>query len=396
MNEAVQRRTFLKSLGYAISSELLLTPGKQPAAASDSTTTTRIPIIDITDLYHPYQDPGDNLDLIAAYALPELELKAVILDATESYRHRSTQGQLSDYRDDTGPREPGVIPVSQLNYIFDRNIPYGICPFTPLKNPNDPALDVPRFQLSGIELIFKILSESPIPVEILSFGSARPLAIAYNREPELLRSKVHRIHLAAGASSPDFLEWNVMLDPHAMVCLLQSDLPVAIYPCGTAEGAMAYGQHNSFWKLENLDFIRRMHPLLQNYLIYSFERSSRLDFLGMLEETPSDEALGRIAHRSHNVWETALWAQVAHREVVRHSDGNYRLIPRSRISPNDTIIPQKLVPCDIHVQSNGLFTFNPKEGGSNFSIYSHEDPSENEVAYRQALPALYESINPKS
>ena len=39
----------------------------------------RVPVIDITDLYHPYQDPGDNFDLIAAYALPEIDLRAVIL-----------------------------------------------------------------------------------------------------------------------------------------------------------------------------------------------------------------------------------------------------------------------------------------------------------------------------
>ena len=30
----------------------------------------RVPVIDITDLYHPPQDPGDNLDLIAAYGCP--------------------------------------------------------------------------------------------------------------------------------------------------------------------------------------------------------------------------------------------------------------------------------------------------------------------------------------
>ena len=31
-------------------------------------TQKKIPIIDITDLYHPYQDPGDNFDLMMAYA----------------------------------------------------------------------------------------------------------------------------------------------------------------------------------------------------------------------------------------------------------------------------------------------------------------------------------------
>jgi len=46
----------------------------------------RVPVIDITDLYHPYQDPGDNFDLIAAYALPEIDVRAIILDPTEVFR----------------------------------------------------------------------------------------------------------------------------------------------------------------------------------------------------------------------------------------------------------------------------------------------------------------------
>ena len=45
-----------------------------------------IPIIDVTDLYHPHQDVGDNFDLVAAYALPEVDLRAVILDAHDSFR----------------------------------------------------------------------------------------------------------------------------------------------------------------------------------------------------------------------------------------------------------------------------------------------------------------------
>ena len=45
-----------------------------------------IPVIDSTDLYHPPQDPGDNVDLIMPFALPEIDLRAVILDATEEFR----------------------------------------------------------------------------------------------------------------------------------------------------------------------------------------------------------------------------------------------------------------------------------------------------------------------
>lgn len=392
----IQRRTFVKTLGCALSSGWMLSGESGPASGETADHKKPVPVIDITDLYHPHQDVGDNMDLIAAYALPEIDLKAVILDATDAYRHCGTEGQLQAYRDETGPRDPGIIPVSQLNYIFDRNIPYGISPFTPLKDPSDQALDAPRFQLSGIDLIFKVLRESPEPVDILSFGSPRALAVAYNRDPDLMRRKVRRIHLAAGSSSTEFLEWNVMLDPNAMACLLRSDLPVAIYPCGTEEGAMALGRNNSFWKLENLEFIRRMHPLLQNYLIYAFERSARSDFLGMLEETPSEEALQRITKRSHNVWETALWAQVAHRELVQQTDGKYRLVPRSNIRSSDIVNLQKLVPCRLEADEKGLFTFSPSDKSSNFSIYEREDPKQNEAAFRDALPALYESFNPRA
>ncbi len=42
----------------------------------------KIPLVVITDLYHPHQDPGDNLDLINGFAMPDVDLRAVILDIT--------------------------------------------------------------------------------------------------------------------------------------------------------------------------------------------------------------------------------------------------------------------------------------------------------------------------
>ena len=119
----------------------------------------RVPVIDITDLYHPYQDPGDNFDLIAAYALPEIDLRAVILDPTEGFRAEvATAGDGSKHGG--GPRDAGIIPVMQLNYLFDRNVAWGIGPFLALKSPTDKALDAPAFQQSGIELILETLRAS--------------------------------------------------------------------------------------------------------------------------------------------------------------------------------------------------------------------------------------------
>ena len=53
--------------------------------------------------------------------------------------------------------------------------------------------------------------------------------------------------MSAGASGPDFLEWNVALDKIAIKTLLCSDLPIALYPyaADTANGiGIGYGSYN--------------------------------------------------------------------------------------------------------------------------------------------------------
>jgi len=356
----------------------------------------KVPIIDITDLYHPPQDPGDNFDLIAAFALPEIDLRAVILDATQRYRQPVAEHPDPNFRDPTGPRDPGIIPVSQLNYIFGRNVPFGVGPFSEMKSPGDKKLDAPGFQQTGADLILQTLRQSREKVEILSFGSARPLAVAYNREPGLLRSKVRLIHLSAGASSPDYLEWNVMLDPQAIVCLLRSHLPIALYPCATKDGPFAYGPHNCFWRLPDLRFIQRMDARLRRYSAYAFERMARSDFLRAMDEDFPEEVMERVYARPHNVWETSVWMRAANRRLVRRADGHYRIIPAGQVKDSDTVLPNDLKPCQVEVRDDGHYRFSLTSKPANFLVYDRGDPYENEKALREALPALYESFRGSS
>lgn len=379
------RRDFLRELAAAAGAAFWGRDALDVACAepSNSPTIPRVPLIDTTDLYHPPQDPGDNFDLIAAYALPEIDLKAVILDATERFR-----------RPPEGPRDPGFVPVLQLNAIFGRNVPCGTTPYSLMKSPDDKMLDAPAFQQFGIDLLLETLRRSAEKVEITIFGSARSVAVAYNRQPQLLRERVRRIHLCAGASSPDYLEWNVVLDPQAFVCLLQSDLPIAIYPCATKNGPFAYGPHNCFWKLPDLRFVENMHPGLRAYLAYAFSQSNRSDFLRATEDTPPAAVLEAIGRRSHNVWETAVWLQVANRRLVRRADGHFRIIPASMVLASDTLLTNDLRPCTIDVRKNGAFTFQCTNRPSNFLMYDRGDPAKNEQALREALPALYLSFRP--
>ncbi len=273
-------------------------------------------------------------------------------------------------------------------------MPCGVTPYAKMKSPEDPMRDAPRFQQSGVELLLKVLREANEPVEIASFGSVRAIAAAYNREPELLKKRVKRIHLCAGASELGYLEWNVVLDPHALVRLLRSDLPIAIYPCATKEGPFAYGPHNSFWKLNDLRFIDHMQPQLRAYLAFAFSQSNRMDFLQAMEEDPPAALLSAIGKRTHNVWETAVWIEIARRRLVRRADGYFRIIPAGEVRPGDMVLLNELRPVRIKVRDDGQFAWEPTDGPTNFWMYDRGDPRRNEEALREALPALYESFRP--
>ncbi|XID93041.1 nucleoside hydrolase [Paenibacillaceae bacterium WGS1546] len=356
----------------------------------------RVPIIDVTDLYHPAQDPGDNFDIVTAYALPEIDLRAVVLDVTDKFRNPYTYDDNPWKRDIMGhAKEPGFIPMTQMNAVFGRRVPHAAGPFRPMRSQDDPLDDVPPFQQQGIELIIDTLRASDEPMEIVSFGSARAIAAAFNREPDLLRRRVKRVHLSAGSTSRHFLEWNVLLDPHAIVRLLTSGLPVAIYPCATGDGPFAYGRHNSFWKLERLDFIRQMDAKLRRYLVYALGRSTRADFLRALEQEPDEAVLSAVCAISHNVWETAVWMEAANRKLVRRENSDCRIVPATEVLPGDEVLPGGLKPCSVSVYPDGSYTFEPVEDRreTGFWIYDRgDDPYANEAALREALPALYVSF----
>lgn len=381
----ISRRGFIGALAAAGAASM-----SAPAAETERPAKTmRTPLIDITDIYHPPQDPGDNVDLIAAYALPEVDLRAVIFDVTGRYRRPYINDADHSYDDPAGSRDAGFIPVWQLNSIFGRDVPCAAAPYEAMTSPDDPMRDAPPFQQQGIELMLRVLRDSADPVNIVSFGSARPLAVAFNREPRLLREKVHEVFLCAGGAPPGFVEWNVQLDPHAFVRVLRSGLNVSIYPCATERNAFDMGPHNTFWQMTDFNLIRNVAPPLQRYLAYAFERSTRTDFLAALEDDVPEERIAAIAARPHNVWETDVWMHVANRKLVRHADGRHRIIPAADVSPTDHVIISERIPCTLDVHDDGQFEFTRADAPTPTRIFRRTDPQEHQRALREALPALY-------
>ncbi len=358
------------------------------AIAATAETDARLPVIDVTDLYHPHQDLGDNRDLIVAYALPELDLKAVILDATERFRAASAYHPIPQYRDEHGPRDCGVIPVVQLNSIFGRNVPWGAGSYAPMRDPEDTLENVPRFQQTGIELILATLRSATQAVQIVSFGSARTIAAAFNRAPELFAAKVGRIHLSAGSSGPEYLEWNVMLDPQAIVCLLSSQLPIDIYPCAGPESPYDYSHHNTFWKLTDLRFVAGMSPALRRYFCYAADRSHRIDFLRALEEDWEVDWERGPYPRPHNMWETAIWQNLTGRHLAQTPAG-WRLLRPEEVDAAFPTMDDEFWPCLVKVDAEGRFEWTRSAGESNFRMYYRPDPRGNELALNEAVQAMY-------
>jgi hypothetical protein len=371
-------------------------------------TQKKIPIIDITDLYHPYQDPGDNFDLMMAYALPEFDLRAIILDITDAFR-KPVADHPTLWKDPRGPREAGFIPVLQLNYIFNRNVPVAAGPMNLMRSETDCMRDLPGFQEAGVELFLNTLRNSKEKVDVLSFGSARLLAVAYNREPKLLKNKVNRIHLSAGTASPDFTmgtdaganaipggEWNVALDVFAFRRLLKSDLPIVIYPCASKDGAFVASNYTTYWRMPNLGFIKNMNPQLRRYLDFSFSKAQRTDFLRAMDLDDATANDTSFYPSPHHVWETALWMNCANRVLVNISNGAYKLVPRNAVDKSAKIVKESLVPCLVSVRDDGRFSFKATGKPTNFQIYYRENLQQNEEGYRSALPQLYLSFLTKN
>lgn len=356
----------------------------------------KIPVIVIADIYHPGQDAGDNFDLITPYALPEIDLIGVIFDVTDKYR--------KEVGTDGIAREPGYIPIIQLNYIFNKNVPTACSPFIPMRSSQDKMTDLPAFQQQGVKLFLNLLRKSKRKIEVVSTGSARLLAVAYNQNPKLMQKKIRNIHFCAGSSSAQFREWNIELDTLAAYRLLSSKLPINIYPCATKDGPFDLGKYNTFWALDDLSFIFEMNPLLQNYLAYSLLRKNKTDYLNYLEKPINQDDINSLksydigkyygSGGKHYIWETAVWENVSGRKLIKRKNGEILLVLKKEIETDDIIFQEEMKNCTVDISENGLFSFQLTTHKTNFKIYFRSNPKENEQLLRKALPQLYKSYKP--
>ena len=281
----------------------------------------KIPIIYLTDLYHPHQDPDDHFDLAALFAIDDFDIKAVIVD-----------NAMAD-------KKPAWQAVEQMNHISGRKVPWFSGLKRKLKFPEDDGLWQKEFQ-EGCDQIIKILEETHGKVTIISVGSLRDIAAAYNRRPGLFHEKLPKIVVFAGeASDRNFIEYNVGLDKNAFIRVMNNVPNIYWVPC--FDGGLWHNNGKaSYWQASQSDLLRGSDPRLINYFLYMFKNEpDSVDPVQYIVGPSNEKAVNKYIMGKdlslRNLWSCAVFPWFSN----DYSSGSYPFgFEQVRIQVNDSAI----------------------------------------------------------
>lgn len=332
------------------------------AAGRAEPPKARVPYIHSTDLLHPHEDPDDHFDLATAYALEELDIKAVLLDLGDQQKTR-----------------PGRVAVEQLNKLTGRHVPCAAGLSTALKSPDDKGLDQPKQDQGAIELLLKVLRDSPEPVIMNTVGSERDVCAAFNREPELLRKKIARLYVNTGSAKENDSEWNVRLDAQSYVGLMRSGLPIYWCPCMPTQGHLS-----TYWVFKQKDVLEAVPTGLLNYFIYALQRvpPHEIDPIAALtmDLRPWRHILMGM---DRNMWSTASILDAAGRSIYRVGD-RWAAV-RSAPAGGEKAEVFKFVPVRVEIDHKAMTRWKEAADGANMHMYKVTDAKNHEAALKSCL-----------
>ncbi len=301
-----------------------------------------VPMIHVTDLYRPHNDPDDHWDLACVYALA-FQSRAELL------------GVLIDYPLPGAAHDPDISAVAQMNYVTGKAVPVMVG--SP-RGHEAPAAETPASQadLRGVRALLDWMRRSARPVVINILGSCRDVAIAGRLEPQLFAEKCRGIYLNAGSGTRDprkaaVLEWNVHLDPAAYSAIFHLPCPIYWMPCfeevpaGPGE-PFRVAEFGTFYRFRQGEILGDVSPAVRNFFLHMFLHGGLLrddkgapfvpqtDWLRSLTSQPDPDLAARVAAMDRNMWCTAGFLHAAGLTVTQ--DG--------------AIVPQ-------HEASEPVFTF---------------------------------------
>ncbi len=382
-NGAITRRDALRAIAAVAAGAALPSAAAAPSAPTRlpaASSTGKVPLVHITDLYQPPQDPDDHFDLATIAALPEFDLRAVILDATEKFLVAKPAGW-------DIARDPGYVPVAQLSYLTGKPIPVAIGPTQPLTDTGDAAVARPAVEQAGIALLLDVLDQSPEPVTISVVGSARVLAAAFNRRPDLVRAKTRVVVLNAGSTGGPKREWNVGLDPAAYVALWRSGLPIDWFPCATEHGAFDPADaRGTFWRASQRTLLRALPEGLRGWFGYALSGSSRGDIIRALSDAGHGAEFERLLDGERNFWATASLVMTAGRVLARTPAG-WRFVPAAGAADVEQW-PLHLDPIVATVDDNGAVAWRLSDAPARARLFGRRPGAAYGAAMAEALNAL--------
>jgi pyrimidine-specific ribonucleoside hydrolase len=376
MRQALQALRF----GFAKMSRRL---DDRPMAESN-----RVPLVHITDLYHPPQDPDDQFDLATVLALPELELKAVLFDVTRKFLVPVPVGW-----DDA--RDPGLILTAQAGYLRGASFPTAVGPQDPLSALIDDVSNRAKGEQSAIELLLTVLREASHPVAVSMVGSARILAATYLRAPELVRENVASVWLNAGSTAQGELEWNVTLDPVAYRILWDSGLPIRWFPCATKKSAFdPEPERGTHWSATHETLLAGLPAHWRGWFAYGLSGSARGDILRATEELGQGAGWENLQAARRSMWSTASLVMMTGRELIRTERG-WRFVTESREAGSEPEAwPWRLDPIEAAVGEDAQITWSETTSPTPHRLFGRRPGADYGVAMAEALNALLvENLN---
>jgi len=217
-------------------------------------------------------DPGhdDAIALVLALASPELEVKAVTSSAgnqTPDKTLRNVLRMLTLLKRSDIPVAGGAGKPLMRDLIIADNV-HGETGL------DGPALPEPGFapqNCTAVELMAKVLRESPEPVTLVATGPQTNVALLLNSHPEL-HAKIARIVIMGGAMGlgnwTPAAEFNIYVDPEAAEIVFQSGIPVVMAGLDVTHRAQIMADDIERFRAINNPVARTVAELLDFFMEY--------------------------------------------------------------------------------------------------------------------------------
>ena len=368
------RRIFMKTGAVAAAGAAAV---GLPATAAHVQAASGMPLIHVTDLFHPHGDPDDHFDLAVTYALAQrgaFDLRGVVIDYPPDFR----------------PGDPAVVAVAQMNRLAGLSVPLAIGTSLKLKGRRDALDGAPAQETAAVRFIHAQLRAAERPLALACVGNAADIVVAARREPELFKAKCAGVYLNSGSAhdnpaNPAQLEFNVRLDPAAYAAMFDLPCPLYWFPCWHVTETRQSGASGSFYWLPHREALTGISAGLSNYFAHMFDKSTNPKWLRAMKTMPPAASWEKILKEKRGMWSTASQFAAAGLTVTRQGE---------IVSANDggDVSVFKLVPVAATCADDGRTVWKPVEETTGRWMLSVTDVARYPAAMTRAVATLFKTF----